>query len=353
MILFRADGNSHVGMGHVMRCLSIADEFKKTGESCLFVTADSGLINVIEARGHMNLALHSMYNHMDDELVAFKQVIDAGNIDAILVDSYYVTEQYLRILWQFCSCRNITLVYIDDVLAFPYPCDILLNYNIYAKENEYRELYKNNLLPVLMLGTKYTPQREEFQNIAKRAVNRTAKNILVSTGGADFEHIALKMIMEICTHPEWNQYHFHFVVGMMNLDKDKIDSFSEGKDNITVHKNVKKMSELMQSCDVAISAAGSTLYELCSTQTPTITYILADNQIAGAESFEDAGVLQCAGDVRDVGVSVLVVNLIRSAVLLCNDFGKRQEIAQKMKKVIDGQGARRVIEEVSKYKRGE
>lgn len=40
----------------------------------------------------------------------------------------------------------------------------------------------------------------------------------------------------------------------------------------------KKMSELMQQCDMAVSAAGSTLYELCACGMPTITYVLADNQ---------------------------------------------------------------------------
>ncbi|MCR5796546.1 MAG: hypothetical protein K6G63_01315 [Eubacterium sp.] len=40
----------------------------------------------------------------------------------------------------------------------------------------------------------------------------------------------------------------------------------------------------MQKCDIAISAAGSTLYELCACGVPTITYTTADNQIK-AEKF--------------------------------------------------------------------
>lgn len=35
-----------------------------------------------------------------------------------------------------------------------------------------------------------------------------------------------------------------------------------------------------------ISAASSTLYELCAMQTPTITYIFADNQVLVAKGFE-------------------------------------------------------------------
>ena len=115
MILFRADGNSNIGLGHVMRCLSIADEFKNTGESCLFITADNELHKTIKDWGHKNLVLDSEYDHMEDELESLKQSIDARDVAAVFVDSYYVTEQYLRELWQFCASKYITLVYIDDV----------------------------------------------------------------------------------------------------------------------------------------------------------------------------------------------------------------------------------------------
>lgn len=347
MIVFRADGNSNIGLGHVMRCLSIADAFKNAGESCLFITADNELHKTIKDRGHKNLVLESEYDHMEDELESLKQAIDARDIDVVFVDSYYVTEQYLRELWQFCASKHITLVYIDDVLEFPYPCDVLLNYNIYAKEDDYRNLYKNHALPTLLMGTQYTPQRSEFQGLPDRIVKEDAKDILISTGGADSEHIGLEIIKAIISHSDWNDYRFHLIVGMMNSDKEEIESLSGDKDNIVLYKRVKKMSELMQSCDVAVSAAGSTLYEICSTQTPTITYILADNQIPGAKGFENAGVLHCAGDIREIDASVLAEKLINDAIALCTDYSKRQEIAQKMKTVIDGKGAERVVVEVT------
>ena len=348
MILFRADGNSNIGLGHVMRCLSIADAFKNSGKKCLFFTANNELHKTIKERGYKNLILESEYDHMEDELESFEEAIDARDVDIVIVDSYYVTEEYLRELWTFCSNKHITLVYIDDILAFPYQCDVLLNYNIYAKEADYRILYKNSTLPTLLIGTQYTPQRAEFQGLPDRKVKEDAKDILISTGGADSEHLGIEIIKAIKSHSDWDEYRFHLVVGMMNSDKDKIESLSESKANISLYKRVKKMSELMMSCDVAVSAAGSTLYELCSTQTPAITYILADNQILGAEGFESAGVLHCTGDIRGIGASALAENLISDAVTLCYDYSKRQEIAKKMKMVIDGKGAQRICNMLSR-----
>ena len=108
------------------------------------------------------------------------------------------------------------------------------------------------------------------------------------------------------------------------------------------------MSELMQKCDVAISAAGSTLYELCVTQTPAITYILEDNQVPGAKGFEDEGVLKCAGDLRELGVDTLVDKMLSEAINLADSYEERLSIAAKMKKIIDGKGAERIAQEIKR-----
>lgn len=347
MILFRADGNSSVGLGHVMRCLSIADAFKNAGESCLFVTADNELHQTIKERGHKNLALGTKYDHMESELSSFVEEIEKRDIQIIFVDSYFVTEKYLRTLWQFCAKKYIILVYIDDVFAFPYPCDILLNYNIYADEGTYQKLYAGYATPNFLLNTSYEPIRAEFQNLLSREPKQEARDILISTGGSDCEHMGLEIVKAINAHTEWNDYRFHLIVGMMNEDKDEMGNLAEGKENIVLHKEVKAMSELMQSCDVAISAAGSTLYELCATQTPTITYILADNQIPGAEGFQKSDVLKCAGDIRNLGAEELAEKLLLEAVALAGNYEKRVNIASRMKTIIDGKGAERIAQKVN------
>ena len=104
------------------------------------------------------------------------------------------------------------------------------------------------------------------------------------------------------------------------------------------------MSKLMCACDLAVSAAGSTLYELCATQTPAVTYILADNQIPGAEGFERHGVLKNCGDVRTCGGEVLAQRLIGEVTDLAGRFHKRIEISQKQRDMVDGMGALRMIE---------
>lgn len=351
MILFRADGNSSVGMGHVMRCLSIADGFRNIGENCLFVTADEGLHTIIEERGYENKVLNTRHDRMEEELIRLEEIINSEKIDMVFVDSYFVTDHYLRELRGFCGNRGILLIYLDDVLAFPYPCDVLINYNIFASREAYEMLYANTMnshkaVPEFLIGTDYAPQRAEFQGLPDREVRQTGRDILISTGGADAEHMGLELMKCIMAHGEWKDYGFHFVIGAMNADKQEICSLAEGQKNIRLYQGVRRMSELMQSCDIAISAAGSTLYELCSTQTPTLTYILADNQIPSAEGFEKKQILKCIGDVRDLGAKKLAEELLRESVMLLEDATRRRAIAEKMKTVIDGEGAKRIAKEV-------
>ena len=50
MFYIRADGNEKIGMGHIMRCLTVADALRKQGEEVLFLTADEKPVKFIEER---------------------------------------------------------------------------------------------------------------------------------------------------------------------------------------------------------------------------------------------------------------------------------------------------------------
>lgn len=364
-IIFRADGNKYVGAGHVMRCLSIADAAVRMGKKCLFLTASADFLKTIEAHGHEAEVLHSDFRDLESEDV--ERIFRKYHPERFFVDSYYATAAYLGNIHRLCKKHGCTLIFLDDVQAFPYPCDVLVNYNIYASEgeyrNSYRDLYRNlyrdlyrdkdlpendsAVLPRLLLGTEYAPLRAEFMNLPKRIVRREAKHILVSTGGADTEHLTVSLAEAAGTvkFQEDAGLTFHFVVGAMNPDRELIRRMAEGFANIVIHENVTEMAELMQSCDMAISAAGSTLYELCATQTPTVTYVLADNQRAGAAGFCDLGIMENCGDVRKLGRKELARLLVCEVVSLAKDYQKRMKIAAKMRDVVDGKGAERIIYE--------
>ncbi len=92
------------------------------------------------------------------------------------------------------AIKKTKLIYLDDILTFPYLCDALINYNIYASLDDYKALYDGKESPRLLLGTGYAPLRSEFQNPYDRIVKKDAREVLIFTGGADGEHVAIEMI---------------------------------------------------------------------------------------------------------------------------------------------------------------
>lgn len=338
MILFRADGNAKIGSGHIMRCLSVADAFKRKNRDCLFVLADKAFQPLIESRGYAVYILDSDYCDMDGEIEDFKEVIPRYCPEMIIIDSYYVTYDYLKKLKELTR-----LVYIDDLTAFAYPADVLVNYNAYGPDIDYKKLYLNEnvVCPRLILGAGYAPLREMFRNISIREQRETVKDILISTGGADPAHLALKIAEYL---GQANTYNWHFLIGTMNPDYGIINKIAEKNKRIHIHYNVKDMKYLICSCDLAVSAAGSTMYEIAACGVPMITYTLADNQISGAKAFAKLGLAVSCGDLRNKENAAII--LMDAVDRMVKNYVLRKQIGEKMQNMVDGFGADRLTREL-------
>ena len=105
-VIFRVDANPSIGMGHLMRCLSIADAFIKIDYNSVFVVADDSIASLVHERGYETYSLQSDYSKMEEEIDCWPLI----HSDYIIVDSYYVNTKYLQELNKFGK----KIVYIDD-----------------------------------------------------------------------------------------------------------------------------------------------------------------------------------------------------------------------------------------------
>lgn len=335
MILFRADGNPDIGTGHIMRCLSLADALQEQGWEITFITAEPYFQRLIQTRGYPCTVLGTAYDRMEEELSIFLPIIERERPELVILDSYFVTSQYME------AIRNISrLLYIDDLNAFDYPADAVVNYNIYGPELPYPQN------KTYFLGPQYAPLRKEFQGLSQRNTKDRVENVLVSTGGTDQYHVALHCAEYLREHLLRENMIFHFVLGAMNRDIVQLEQIAEDFSFIKLHRQVTDMCSLMLQCDVAISAAGTTLYELCACGVPAVTYILADNQIQGAQMFQKAGLMPCVGDIRED--ACFLEHLFELLNSLADDFAQRQHIAEQMQGAVDGRGAARLAEAILK-----
>lgn len=336
MILFRADGNKEIGAGHIMRCLSIADAFKRIGEECVFALADDSMQGIITARKYKAYVLKSDYRHMDSEIEEMMSVIGRFAPDMLIVDSYFVSKMYFESLR-----KNLRLIYMDDLAAFAYPVDVLINYNVYSLDIDYRKIYFRESIsyPTVLFGVEFTPLRKGFMNIAPKNQNKICKDILISTGGSDLTHLALKLVRYIKKKNDGR--HYHLLLGSMNSDDLEIYQLASGISNIHIHSNVNDMKSLIYSCDIAVSAAGSTMYEICACGVPIITYAIADNQILGDKKFKELGLSLSCGDLRtECEPEVKIYNCIEK---ISSDYMWRVNVGKKMQEYVDGYGADRIV----------
>lgn len=328
MILFRADGNPQVGSGHIMRCLSLADAFRDLRQTAIFVTADDSFQAVIQKRGYECIILHTKYDAMENELPILLSLLQRLRPCCILLDSYFVTPGYMA------AVRNeAPLVYIDDLNAFDYPADLVVNYMLYANKFSYAQNKR------YLLGPKYALLRKEFQGVPQRQIKEHVKDVLLSTGGADSKHVALRCVQYLQEQFE-DGIIYHVVLGTMNQDAAEIEHLTDGCAHIALHRNVSDMRSLMLQCGAAISAGGTTLFELCACGIPTVTYVLADNQIMNAASFEEAGLMLNAGDIRKNGQ--FAKDIFGQLEILIQDQVLRKNMAERMQALVDGKGAIRL-----------
>ncbi len=345
MFYIRADGNEKIGMGHVMRCLTIAEALRERGEDVLFLTADDKPVKLIEDRGFAVKILFTYYDEMEVELPQLMALFmgttggEGVELPRILVDSYFVTEFYLKNLR-----LSATVILMDDEKRAVYPCDGLVNYNIYGKTLGYEQDYPADTR--LFLGCEYMPLRKQFRN-TEYEVRERVEHILVTTGGGDSCHMALTLAERVVKLPKEKAQDlvWHIVCGPYCLDTDRLEMLAEKNRRLQIHKNVTDMSEIMKKCDIAVSAAGSTLYELCSVGVPTVGFYFAENQRRNMESFGKLTPVLNAGDFSIYPEKVLDF-MEKEVEVLCGSRELRQKISFAMRHIVDGQGADRLAEEL-------
>ena len=135
----------------------------------------------------------------------------------------------------------------------------------------------------------------------------------------------------------------------MNRNEDMLRELAAANPKIILHKNIPDMWRYMQQCEVAVSAGGTTLLELCACGIPTVCFAFADNQLEFAEEMAKHDLLIYAGDVRtnEDAAHAICKNLIRYTM----DAKKRTQSFEQMRRLVDGKGAERIAAFLQQYKR--
>lgn len=335
-IFIRVDGNATIGMGHVMRCLSIAEQLRKNNIDIVFITSDDTLNSLFMNKGFKQYSLCSKWNNLEGEFTILGPFLNSNKPNMILVDSYFVSEKYLTKLRKYSK-----VYYIDDLKAFDAKIDGIINYNIYGENMNYDErLYKK-----LCLGPRYAPLRNEFL-INQKRVFKGVKEVLITSGGTDEYNVIGNILKYFQEKNIFDGVEFYCVIGKFNKNINQLKKDFAKDKNIHFLLNISNISHYMKQCDVAITAGGSTCYELCACGTPSIMYTLADNQILGAKSFSDKNIIPWIGDIRN-NINQCLIGIEKELNIL-NNQTLWENRSSKMQQLVDGKGAKRLADILAK-----
>lgn len=325
-IYIRVDMNEVIATGHVMRCLSIADAAREQGKETVFITADEKPVEMLGSRGYKPVVLHTDWKNMEGELDILLSLIQDKGIKKLLVDSYQVTENYLKKLEAYAE-----VFYLDDLDAFEYPVSNVICYANYYSQLSYGN-YRGNTK--FYLGTSYMPIRKVFQNCPPKQIKKNIENIMILSGGSD----NFNMLENITALFKNSTVQVDIICGAFYPDFQGLRNKFAEYPNLHFYQNVSNLEEFMEKADLAISAGGTTLYELSAKGTPAISYSFADNQLKNVKQFDEEGLIAYAGDVRYDDVYGNIYQLYKKY--------EKQELRKKysrnMQQVMDGKGAARI-----------
>ena len=335
MYIIRADGNAQIGAGHLMRCLTIAEALAQltgTKENITFLCADVSSARLAESRGFTAVNLNSDYKNMESELSFWKRTFDNTGKHVILVDSYYVTDYYLKTLKNYGY-----LFLLDDLQQRAYPVNAVINYNVFACEDIYRGFYPSYDTK-LCIGSRFVPIRSQFLGKKYRVMEKVS-DIMITTGGGDIDNIAGKLLQKIYQE----NYQYHLVTGRFNPHLENLKQLASRRKNLHIYHDVEDMAGLMCRCDLAVTAGGTTIYELAAIGVPFVCFSYAENQEQLTCYIGKQNAAGFAGEYHRNPLQVLetIGTLVNG---LITDRDQREAYHERERQMIDGQGAKRLAE---------
>lgn len=355
----RADASLDIGTGHVMRCLTLADELRRQGAVCRFICREhpGHLIGHIRERGFDVLALtgavsseapasrtatdYAAWLGTDQatDAAQTRQALGEVRLDWLVVDHYALDEHWERLMRP--AARHILA--IDDLANRRHDVEVLLDQNLGRTARDYADLLPTT--SALLAGPRYALLRPEFAALREQSLRRRSpvrvRQLLVTLGGVDKDNLTL-LVLEVLAASELPaDCRIVVVTGAGAPGLQAVRDFADRMSGrIELRVNEKNIAALMAVSDAAIGAAGGTAWERCCLGLPTLVLMMAENQRAGALALQASG----AALLADVGLPL--AEGLRAQLPGLLDPQRLSQMHSACVSVVDGAGTRRVVEEL-------
>ena len=332
-VFIRADASKLIGSGHIMRCLTLANEFikKKIPVSLLFEEDYTKSFKKFASRKVNFIKINNLKNNNSTrkKFNLFEEILNKKSI--IIIDNYN-----LNFYWQKKIKKLVyKLIVIDDLANRKYFCDLLVDQNYKRKVKDYRKLVPNKCK--VLAGAKYVILRDEFLNLKKK--KKIKNSILISLGNYDPNLATYRTLLQVLKK--------NINLNIIAVLPSSSPSFKKIKKLQKFHKfevynNIEFISRLMNRSFLAIGAGGTTSWERCFIGLPTIVLKLANNQNFIIKELLKSKIIYYAGNINSNNL-----NISKGIDYFLNKKNYNISV-NNSKNLVDGQGKKRIIYEISK-----
>lgn len=318
------EGGKKAGFGHLSRCIGLYQALvKRKFHPQFIVNGDSSV----------NLFLK------DTNYIVFDWTKNKGRLlnlikgkDIVIVDSYLADKGFYK---QISRLAKIP-VYLDDNKRLEYPGGIVLNSSIYADRLNYG--VKNNT--EYLLGTGYSLLRKEFWKSKKKVIRREIECLMITLGGSDERKIMPAILNLLAKNYPHLKKKVIIGTGFKSQTINELKKIKDQGKVLVYYPDAKKMMKIMLESDIAVSAAGQTLYELASIGIPTITLMVAQNQLNNAKGWQKTGLIDYVGSWADRSL----LNKLTRSINRLMPYERRIERSISIRKKINSMGVFRIAD---------
>ena len=333
-LLIRTDAGTEIGHGHVMRCLALAQAWQDRGGSCVFAVAgEIGALKEWLSLENCSITRIAAVPGNNEDLKQLLTAAQRVNPRWVVVDGYHFSAEYHRSLRE----TGHKVLVIDDDGSAEHFADIVLDQNAGAEETSYAQCKEHTKR---LLGPRFALLRREFRAWHRwhREIPGVARKVLVTMGGSDPRNITKRVVEALAALGD-RQLEIRVVAGASYNKLDTLKSWVAGQDDrFTVVADPKNMPELMQWADLAVSAAGSTCWEMCLAGLPAVIMDIAENQGAIARELSGRGIA-----LHVPSSQATAETIVASVESLLLDPERRAAMSSRARQLVDGYGAIRVV----------
>jgi UDP-2,4-diacetamido-2,4,6-trideoxy-beta-L-altropyranose hydrolase len=309
-IFVRTEGNSSIGMGHVMRSKAFASMVGDNYEvTLIFQNTPDSIIDKVSKEGYTTIST------VDNE--TFLKSLTGNEI--VVLDMYHHDE----ILQKEIKNRRSKLVCINDTPEGIYYCDLIINHAPGVSKEHYTIANENTKFA---LGPDYSLLRFSFLDKARKQIkNRKKDSVFICFGGSDPLNLTKKVLSQLIKIRFSKK--IVVVTGPGYQDLDSLKVFLQ-QENIFHYHDISEndMLALLETCYYAIVPASTILYEALAVGCTPITTYYIENQKMIFDGFSQLGSIIPFKKIEDLKDSVF-----------------QRDVPNK-KQIVDGKSAVRIEE---------